>query len=190
MFFRSKRESETDEALIESYRKTGDLELLAVLFGRYTSMIYGVCLKYLKDRAEAQDTTMQLFEKLAERVQKHQIQSFRSWLYVTARNECLMQIRSKKGKFTKEFDAQIVENEVLLHPVEEEDGEADLNRLERCIETLSGEQKTCVSLFYLKEMCYKDIAAQTGFEMNKVKSHIQNGKRNLKICMEQHEGNG
>jgi RNA polymerase sigma factor (sigma-70 family) len=189
VFFRPKRESQTDEELIESYRKTGDLELVAVLFGRYTSMIYGVCLKYLKDRADAQDATMQLFEKLGDRISRHQIQTFRSWLYVTARNECLMQIRSKKGKFTKEFDPDLVEKEAHLHLDQEEDGEGDLNRLERCIETLSGEQKTCVSMFYLKEMCYKDIAAHTGFELSKVKSYIQNGKRNLKICME-NEGNG
>lgn len=190
MFFRPKRESQTDEELIESYRKSGDLELVAILFGRYTSMIYGVCLKYLKNRDDAQDATMQLFEKLGERISKHEIQTFRSWLYVTARNECLMQIRAKKGKFAKEFDPEIVENELLLHPVQEEDDEEDLNRLERCIETLSGEQKTCVSLFYLREMCYKDISAQTGFDLNKVKSYIQNGKRNLKICMEQNETDG
>jgi RNA polymerase sigma factor (sigma-70 family) len=185
VFFRNKRDEETDEQLMESFRKTGDLEVLAVLFGRYTSMIYGVCLKYLKDRNEAQDATMQLFEKLGERIVKHEVKTFRSWLYVTARNECLMQIRSKKGKFTKEFNPAVMENDLLLHPVVEDDIEADLNRLEQCIETLSGEQKTCVRLFYLEEQCYKDIADKTGFELNKVKSYIQNGKRNLKICMEQ-----
>jgi RNA polymerase sigma factor (sigma-70 family) len=190
VFFRARRDNETDEQLLDAFRKSGDLNLLAVLFSRYTPMIYGVCLKYLKDREEAQDTTMQLFEKLGERIRKHEIQNFRSWLYVTARNECLMQIRSKKGKFTKDFDTAVVENALLLHPVEEENGEADLSRLERCIETLSGEQKTCVRLFYLKEMCYKDITAHTGFELSKVKSYIQNGKRNLKICMEENEGHG
>jgi RNA polymerase sigma factor (sigma-70 family) len=185
VFFRNRRDEETDEQLMELFRKNGDLEVLAVLFGRYTSMIYGVCLKYLKDRAEAQDTTMQLFETLGDRIIKHDIKTFRSWLYVTARNECLMQIRSKKGKFTREFDSSLVENEPLLHPAAEDEMEDDLNRLGQCIETLAGEQKTCVRLFYLEELCYKDIADTTGFELNKVKSYIQNGKRNLKICMEQ-----
>jgi RNA polymerase sigma factor (sigma-70 family) len=187
VFFRSRRDTDSDEQLIESFRKTASQDVLAILFSRYTAMIYGVCLKYLKDRNDAQDATMQLFEKLGDRIIKHEIKTFRSWLYVMARNECLMQIRAKKGKFTKEFDPNVVENELLLHPVEEEDGEADLARLERCIETLAGEQKACVKLFYLEEMCYKDIAAKTGFDAGKVKSYIQNGKRNLKLCMDKEE---
>jgi RNA polymerase sigma-70 factor (ECF subfamily) len=59
--------------------------------------------------------------------------------------------------------------------------------LEKCIETLGDEQKQCVKLFYLQEKCYKEITESTGFDMNKVKSYIQNGKRNLKICMEKNE---
>jgi RNA polymerase sigma factor (sigma-70 family) len=186
MFLSSKPDPESDEQLIASFRTTGDLRLVGTLFSRYTSLIYGVCLKYLRDRDEAKDTTMQLFEKLGDKLRNHEISSFRSWLYVTARNECLMQIRSKKGKFTKEFDPEVVENALLLHPEEDNGLETDLSRLTECIETLTGEQKKCVSLFYLEEKCYKDIAAETGFEMNKVKSYIQNGKRNLKLCMEKH----
>jgi len=186
MFLSSKPDPESDDQLIASFRKTGDLKLVGTLFSRYTSLIYGVCLKYLKDRDEAKDTTMQLFEKLGEKLRNHEISSFRSWLYVTARNECLMQIRSKKGKFTKEFDQGVVENALLLHPEDDTGLETDLSRLAECVETLTGEQKVCVSLFYLEEKCYKDIAAETGYDMNKVKSYIQNGKRNLRLCMEKH----
>lgn len=187
MFLRSKAGTESDEQLITAFRQTGNTDLLGTLFSRYTSMIFAVCLKYLKDRDDAKDTTMQLFEKLGDKLKNHDIANFRSWLYVTARNECLMQIRSKKGKFNKEIDAGIVENELILHQEEEPSLEHDLGRLARCIETLSGEQKKCVSLFYLEEKCYKDIAVETGFELNKVKSYIQNGKRNLKLCMDKHE---
>jgi RNA polymerase sigma factor (sigma-70 family) len=186
MFLRSKPEPESDEQLIELFRKTGYQEHLAVLFSRYTAMIYGVCLKYLKDRDEAKDTTMGLFEKLGDRLGGHEVRNFRSWLYVMARNECLMQIRSKKGKFMTGIDEAVVENALLLHPEEETGLETDLSLLAQCIETLSGEQKRCVSLFYLEEKSYKDIVAETGFDMNKVKSYIQNGKRNLKLCMEKH----
>jgi len=184
MFLRSKPDPESDEQLIASFRKTGSLELVGVLFSRYTSMIYGLCLKYLKDRDEAKDTTMALFEKLGDKLRNHEVSNFRSWLYVTARNECLMQIRSKKGKFMKEFDQEIVESALLLHPEADVELETDLNRLSKCIETLGGEQKTCISLFYLEEKCYQEIADETGYELNKVKSYIQNGKRNLRLCME------
>lgn len=186
MFLRSKPDPESDEQLIASFRATGSLELIGVLFSRYTSMIYGVCLKYLKDRDEAKDITMQLFGKLGDKLRDHEVSNFRSWLYVTARNECLMQIRSKKGKFMKEFDQDVVENELPLHPEADADLETDLSRLAQCIETLAEEQKRCVSLFYLEEKCYKDIANETGYELNKVKSYIQNGKRNLRLCMEKY----
>ncbi len=184
MFFRQKPSNESDETLIQHFRKTGELHIVGELYTRYTSLIYGVCLKYLKERDEAKDAVMQLFEKLPGMLKAHEVSHFRSWLYVSARNHCLMQIRSKKGKFTEELTDRVVESEYILHPDGEPELENDLTRLEKCIEELSEEQKQCVKLFFLDEHCYKEIVEKTGFDMNKVKSYIQNGKRNLKICME------
>jgi len=175
----------SDSELIFLYKKTGDLSLFGELYKRYTALVYGVCLKYLKDRDEARDASMQLFEKLIETLKSHDVENFKSWLYVSARNHCLMQIRSKKGKFKEEIDARGMENQFLLHPEEGNDLEGDLEKLEGCIKRLAAGQQECVRLFYLSEKCYKEITAVTGFELNQVKSFIQNGKRNLKICMEQ-----
>lgn len=187
MFFRSKPTSLTDSELVSKYRDTEDLALVSELFGRYTSMIYGVCVKYLRDRDDAKDAAMQVFEKLPATLKAHEIANFKSWLYVMTRNHCLMQIRSKKGKNTEELDLRVMESDLLLHQEEEIDQEGDLTRLEKCIQKLDHEQQQCVRLFYLEEKCYKDIATETGFDLNKVKSYIQNGKRNLKICMENNE---
>ncbi len=117
----------------------------------------------------------------------HDVDNFKSWLYVTTRNHCLMHLRAQKGKLKQQFSPELMENQLLLHPEEEPDLEGNLSKLEKCLETLVNEQKKCVQLFYLEERCYKDIAEFTGFDMNKVKSFIQNGKRNLKICMERNE---
>lgn len=174
----------TDTELVDRYKKEEDLSYLGELFARYQSLVYGVCLKYLKDRDEAKDAVMQLFEKLIQTLRVHEVENFKSWLYVTSRNHCLMQIRARKGKFTQEFSPEVMENQLLLHPEDEPELEENLTKLEKCIETLVNEQRDCVQLFYLQEKCYKDIAQSTGFDMNKVKSFIQNGKRNLKICME------
>lgn len=151
---------------------------------RYKTLVYGVSLKYLKDRDEAKDAAMQIFEKLIGAIKAHEIENFKSWLYVTTRNHCLMQIRARKGKFTEEFHGNIMENQQLLHLEDETDLDKNLQRLEKCIETLVNEQKQCVYLFFIEEKCYKEVADQTGFNLNQVKSYIQNGKRNLKICME------
>jgi RNA polymerase sigma factor (sigma-70 family) len=178
-------DQKSDIELINVYKKTNDLAVIGELFTRYTSLVYGVCLKYLKDRDEAKDAAMQLFEKLISTLKSHEIENFKSWLYVAARNHCLTQIRSKKGKFNEEIDVLSVENQIFLHPPEDNELEANLGRLEDCIQRLMVGQRECVRLFYLDEKCYKEITVITGFEMNEVKSFIQNGKRNLKICMKE-----
>lgn len=175
----------TDAELIARYKRTGESECLGILYTRYTAMVYGVCLKYLKDRDDAKDAVMQLYEKLTEILKTHEVQHFKSWLYVTARNQCLMQLRSRKGKFAEEISPFLMETASEMHPGNGEEVEADLGKLEGCIEKLNPEQKTCVRLFFLEEKSYKDIAQLTGYDLNQVKSFIQNGKRNLKICMEQ-----
>jgi RNA polymerase sigma factor (sigma-70 family) len=173
-----------DSALLRRYKSTGDLEILGSLFIRYNALVYGVGLKYLKDRDEAKDAVMQVFEKLVKSLREHEVENFKSWLYVTTRNYCLMQIRARKGKFREEISNNLMENELSLHLNEEPELEQNLSKLEKCIEELVNEQKQCVQLFFMKEMCYKEIRSTTGFELNKVKSCIQNGKRNLKLCME------
>lgn len=188
MFLR-KASNETDEELLQRYQSTQNLKWLSVLYLRYTSLVYGVCLKYLKDRDEAKDAVMQIHEKLITSLLKHKVDNFKSWLYVNARNHCLMQLRSQKGKIKEEISPFLMENAVETHLasdgyMDEPKLENDVKKLEKCIETLAGPQKNCVQLFYLQEKCYKEVADETGFDLNQVKSYIQNGKRNLKICME------
>ena len=187
MFFRQKSQDISDSDLLMKYRETEDLTLVSELFGRYTSMIYAVCLKYLRDRDDAKDAVMQVFEKLPATLKGHEIANFKSWLYVTTRNHCLMQIRSKKNKKTEELGPDLVENDLVMHLNEEPELEDNLSKMEKCIQKLETQQQQCVRLFYLEEKCYKDISTLTGYNLNKVKSYIQNGKRNLKICMENNE---
>ena len=185
MFSDKKPSLSSDSDLIERFLK-GDQSALGTLFTRYSAQMYGVCLRYLKDRDDAQDAVMQIFEKLNSALKSHNIDHFKSWLYVTSRNHCLMHIRSSK-KFQKQETTDVfMENELVLHLDNDDNGnEQDLTKLEECIEQLKDDQKKCVQLFYLKELCYKEIVSSTGLDLNKVKSHIQNGKRNIKICMDQ-----
>jgi RNA polymerase sigma factor (sigma-70 family) len=176
--------SKSDLELLEQYKATGELEVLGAFYGRYTSLVYGVCLKYLKDREESKDAVMQLFEKLVSTLLEHEVAHFKSWLYVTARNHCLMLLRARKGKYFEEISPALMENQPSAHPDEGPETEANLSKLEDCIQKLVPEQQACVSLFYLQQKCYKEIVTLTGYDDNKVKSYIQNGKRNLKICME------
>lgn len=182
------RQQATDQDLLDAFGKKQDLDDLAELFNRYVHLVYGVCIKYLKNKDDAQDAVMQIFEKLIGDVNRFEIKNFKSWLYVFSKNYCLMKIRSSKaGLSIKQMGEmqEVMENELLVHHDDETNSlEENLQALEKCIETLVAEQKQCVSLFFLKEMSYKQIIEQTGLEIKKVKSYLQNGKRNLKICME------
>lgn len=176
----------SDSELIHRYKQSEDLALLGELFTRYKVLVYGVCLKYLKDRDDAKDATMQVFEKLISTLRTHEIDHFKSWIYITSRNHCLMQIRARKGKFTGDLSEHLMESPVLVH-LNDETGEENLQRLEKCIEKLAAEQQLCVRLFFIDEKSYKEVVVATGYDFNQVKSFIQNGKRNLKICMDSHE---
>ena len=179
----------SDEDLIREFRISGDLELLGELYSGYMHLVYGVCLKYFKDRDESMDAVMQIFEKLIVEIPKHNIENFRSWLYVVTRNYCLMQIRSKKSndEGLKEWinDTQIfMENYQDLHPIDKDESDID-EGLEDCIEKLKDEQRECIRQFYFENKSYYEIGIKMDLDEKKVKSHLQNGKRNLKLCLEE-----
>jgi RNA polymerase sigma factor (sigma-70 family) len=176
-----------DKELVNLFRTSGNMDVLAVLFQRYMDLLYGVCLKYLKQPETAKDAVMQIFEELVAKLPRHEVENFKSWLYTLAKNYCLMQLRTPKNLKTTEFnpDSMQLEEEMHLNGIQLK--EENLQKLERCLETLSIEQKKAVELFYLQNKCYKEIAEATGIDWNKVRSFIQNGRRNLKICMEKGE---
>jgi len=176
----------TEADLLLYYKSTGDLKTLASLYEPYMPLIYGVCLKYLKNEMQSEDAVMQIFEQLIKKLRIHSVNNFKSWLYSFARNYCLMELRAtNKINIVSMEENSFMENEALEHPFLGEDVlETKLSLMEQCMEHLNVEQKVCISLFYLEQKCYKDIADITGYDLVKVKSYIQNGKRNLKICME------
>ena len=148
-------------------------------------LVYGICLKYFKDTERCKDSVMDIFGELNTKLRVHEVDNFKGWLHVLARNHCLMQLRSPKNIKTTEFNPVIVYSEENLHLNNEAlEKEENYKKLELCLETLPTEQQETVKLFYLQSKCYNEIAEITGFEWSKVRSYIQNGKRNLKICMD------
>lgn len=173
-----------DKELVNQFKASGDLNTLAMLYQRYMELLYGVCLKYLKQPEASRDAVMHIFEELVDKLKKHEVDNFKSWVYTLAKNHCLMQLRTPKNLKTTEFKVDIMQSEEEVHLNGALQREENLDKLERCLQTLSAEQKITVELFYLQNKCYKEIAEITGLEWNKVRSYIQNGRRNLKICME------
>ncbi|MFE7087040.1 RNA polymerase sigma factor [Sphingobacterium spiritivorum] len=175
----------TERELLQQYRASGELDVLGKLYAPYMSLLYGVCFKYLNDADRSQDAVMQIFEELIDKLRIHQVDNFKSWLYTFSRNYCLMQLRKDKRVQQVDIEDHLAESEHFLDNNSDQLwDEVHFEKLETCMLTLNPEQERCIRLFYLEQKCYKDIVEETGYDMNKVKSYIQNGKRNLKICME------
>lgn len=174
----------SDAELVSLYRSGGDLTVLSQLYQRYMDLVYGLCINYLKDAETAKDAVISIYEELVVKLKQHEVSNFKSWLYTLSRNHCLMQLRKEKGKRTVEIADDFMQNSELPHLDEVKAKEVQLTSMEDCLEKLVAEQKTCVTLFYLQGKCYNEITELTGIDWNKVRSYIQNGRRNLKLCME------
>jgi RNA polymerase sigma factor (sigma-70 family) len=173
----------TDTELLDLYNYDKNQEWMGILLERYTLLLLGVCMKYLKDENEARDCVQQIFLKVLTEVGKYRIDYFKSWLYMVAKNHCLMRLRDKGAKSAKELNnnyavATETDRQELLA------NEQTYDLLEEAINELSEEQKQCVILFYLKKSSYHQISEKTGYNLMQVKSYIQNGKRNLKILLD------
>ena len=174
----------TDQELLERFYSDHDNQWLGILLERYTLLLLGVCMKYLKNEEQARDSVQQIFLKAITELQKYRVDYFKSWIYMVAKNYCLMQLRDKPGKNTVEMKDNIyaetneTDKESLLL------NEQTYEYMEQALKELNPEQQQCVTLFYMEKKSYQQIAGQTGFNMMQVKSHIQNGKRNLRILIE------
>ena len=175
----------TDEELVERYRNSHETVYIGELYQRYTHLVFGVCMKYFKDEATAEDASMQIFEKLISELKKHHITAFKPWLHTVVKNHCMMLFRKesteeKRKTMLKHDTGNVVENPEENHLQEAAEKEFILQHLRESIDELKEEQRICIELFYLKESSYAEISLITGYNQNEVKSYIQNGKRNLK----------
>lgn len=173
-----------DDELVKRYQLDGDLNILGDLYQRYMELVYGVCLKYLKDDENAKDAVISIYEELVIKLKKYEVQNFKAWLYQLSKNYCLMQLRSNKKFQKSEKDISLMQNEEDVHLNGVMEKEEHFKHMYFCLEQLVPEQKQVVELFYLQGKCYNEIADSTGIEWNKVRSFIQNGRRNLKLCMD------
>lgn len=174
----------SDKELVALYKESGDMAVLGELYQRYMELVYGVCLKYYKEPETAKDSVMQIFEELVLKLKKHDVENFKPWLHQVAKNHCLMQLRTPKNMKTVEFKYELVQSEDNVHLNGVLEKEENFKKLEYCLGTLTTEQREAVKLFYLDGKCYNEIVEITGQEWNQVRSFIQNGRRNLKLCME------
>lgn len=188
MWLFKKKEYSSDEELLKHYKQSGNKDLFADLFKKHVSVVYGTCLFYLQDKDEAQDATMQLFEKLLLDINNREIDNFKGWLSFVVRNYCISIIRKNKSQnkniksyYEFEYEDANYETEEKINAVSDD---VMLENMKLCLPKLKENQRVCVELFYLNNKSYQDIANQTGFTLNEIKSYIQNGKRNLKLLLE------
>jgi RNA polymerase sigma factor (sigma-70 family) len=174
----------SDTQLLEEFHRTGDRSLLGALLERYTLLLYGVGLKYLKDEEGARDAVQQVFLKAITELEKYRVEYPKSWIYAIMRNHCLMQLRSR-GVATVGLEESMSPAEGLEEGAAEKvSQETRYLQLEKALEMLSREQRTCITMFYMERKSYQEVCQATGFDFGEVKSHIQNGRRNLRIILQ------
>ncbi len=175
----------TDRELLDRFYASHENEWLGILLQRYTLLLLGVCMKYLKNEEDAKDSVQQIFLKVIQELQKYRVEYFKSWLYMVAKNHCLMKLRDRQNKIPVELTEKLT-----AAPIEETDRQALLQNdqalqyMDESINDLNPEQKQCVTLFYLQKKSYQEISDETGYTLMQVKSYIQNGKRNLRTMIE------
>ena len=173
---------------MDRFRKGGDKEALGTLFLRYMELVYGVCLKYLAQAESAQDAVMDIYEHINRKLPEHDVENFGAWLYMVSKNHCLQLLRKKNNLLTVSLDDPGMQNGRELHL--EDDGfdldmsEDVMDQLHLCLEQLPEKQKICIQMFYFEKRSYADICEATQLSMDNVRSNIQNGRRNLKKCIQ------
>ena len=183
-FRRNTYRNSTDEELIAIFRKNGSSQVLGILYERYGHLVMGTCMKYLKNQMDSEDVVMKIFEELGQKLNRFEITYFKSWLYQLTRNECLMILRKKNYEVSDELLMQLQEG--YDHTVEINEKETRILLLEDILKELKEEQRKCLELFYLQDKSYEQIAMLLSIDIKQVKSAIQNGKRNLKLKLEEH----
>ena len=178
--------SNSDEDLLIQYMQTNSSDYFGELYNRYIPLIYGVCLKYLKKSEKAKEVTLELFEILLAEVSTHEIKVFKTWIYNVTANHCL-QILKREQHIPVDFDASDEQFDYVLYLLEKNVSKEKTEILTPCLEKLPKQQKTSISMFFTEKMSYADIADQTGYLLKTIKSQIQNGKKNLKNCIEKHQ---
>lgn len=174
----------TDAQLLQQFYNDGNNQWIGILLQRYTLLLLGTCIKYLKSEEIAKDAVQQIFLKVLAELPKYQVTYFKSWLYMIAKNHCLMELRNKNSSFSVLPESAEWEMNETTDIEDYWQQEQTLQLLEKCLEQLNAEQQLCVKLFYLQKSSYQQITQHTGYSLLQVKSYIQNGKRNLKLLME------
>ncbi len=174
----------TDEELLEKYKSTGNSKYFGLLYNRYIPLLYGLCLKYLQHKSKSEDAVMQIFEDLLSKINNHEIKTFRTWIYSVAKNHCLQELRKTEREIPVDFNNPFMESGDIAHLLDEGEENEQWKVLQECMKRLPEVQQTCIHRFFIKQMSYADIVDITGYQIKSIKSYIQNGKRNLKICME------
>ena len=182
--YKANIEKLSNETLFERYRKEGDGELFGLLFRRYMPLLYGLCLKYLENEADAQDAVMDLYEEVSRKICRYEIHNFHTWLYSVAKNHCLWRLRKEKRFPKVNIDDVVMENGDFFTLLDREKTTDEEAALVFCIKELNEAQRRSIEYFYFENKSYADIVSLTGYTLQKVKSYIQNGKRNLKNCIE------
>jgi RNA polymerase sigma-70 factor (ECF subfamily) len=183
MSFRGLRyEDLSEEELLRSFTEDGDKAGFAELFNRNSRKIYQACFAFFRDSALAEDATQETFLRAYQNNDRFHGGDYVAWLHRIARNACIDQWRRKRPEVA-------IDDTDESAPVQLSVASPDANmqiaiqHLHRELNKLPADQKRCLEL-KIEGYSYEETAARTGLTMDAVRSHLQNGRRTLRLRMQ------
>ena len=159
------------------------MKALGELYTRYSDLVFGVSMKYLQSMEDSEDMVMDVFEVLTRKLKTQDVSNFKSWLFVLVKHQCLGVLRQRKRNHGGTSEAMFMHLASPEHLNDMKILEHKESVLRECISKLADHQQETIRLFYFEHFPYSQISAEMGIHIDKVRSYIQNGRRNLKKCL-------
>jgi RNA polymerase sigma-70 factor (ECF subfamily) len=166
----------SDEELSRRFQETGDRECFAELFVRHRQKVYFACRRFFADVPTAEDATQVTFLRAYRNPGSFQGGGYSAWLMRIARNVCIDEWRKRQESPVVDMEVADLPAPIALDLTLEADRLAERVRQE--MKSLVPAQRQCLEL-KIDGYSYEETAARTGFPVEAVKSHLQNGRRML-----------
>jgi RNA polymerase sigma-70 factor, ECF subfamily len=171
-----------DEEIVRRFRETGDRECFEELFAKYRKKVYFACRAFYSDGGAAEDATQETFLRAYEKIHQFGGGDFGGWLMRIARNICIDQWRKRRPEVEMD-DRDLSKGHAEPTALPSYDLRWTIDRVWQEMRSLAPEQQRCLEM-KIEGYSYEEMAARTGFSLEAVKSHLQNGRRMLWLKME------
>ncbi len=171
------------EALIEAVAR-GDRPAFAALYSATSAKLYGVALRVLRDRGEADDVLQETFLRIWNNADRYVVTGLSpmTWLITIARNLAIDKLRARRGR-TSDRDAAIEVPDGRPGPEASVIAAGEAARIVACLDELPADRADAVRGAYLDGATYMELAERHGVPLNTMRTWLRRSLLRLKECL-------